>query len=201
VIFATATVPLIYALGAELCDRKVGVMAALLLTVNVSSIQFAQQARSYAMVGMLVTLSSLLFIRCIGRNSLERRAAYMVAGPWCAYVHFFGILILPAQWLSLFLFPADRKTRLQLTACIAVIGILSLPPIILSILRDHGQVSWIPATSTKTVIHLFAMFAGLYWGELGGSGWLMFATYLAAIGLGVAGANARERPVIGLLVL
>jgi mannosyltransferase len=95
VIFATATVPLVYALGAELCDRQVGLMAAFLLSVNAACIQFAQQARSYAMVVMLVVLSSLLFVRSLKRSSPARCAAYVIAGSLCAYVHFFGILILP----------------------------------------------------------------------------------------------------------
>ncbi len=201
VIFATATVPLIYALGAELCDRQVGLLAALLLSVNVSCIQFAQQARSYAMVEMLVMLSYLFFVRSIKRCSVARCAGYVIAGPLCAYVHLFGILILPAQWLSLFLFRADRKTRLRLTACLAVVGTLSLPPIILAILRDNGQVAWVPTTSAGTVIDLFAIFAGLYRDEMGGLGWLLFAIYVAGIGLAVARASERERPVVGFLLL
>ncbi len=50
VIAATAAVPLTYALGAELVDRRVGLLAALLMAINVSCIQYAQEARSYAMV-------------------------------------------------------------------------------------------------------------------------------------------------------
>jgi hypothetical protein len=119
----------------------------------------------------------------------------------CAYVHLFGILILPAQWLSLFLFRSDRKTKIRLTACLAMVGILSLPPIILAIVGDNGQVSWVPATSVRTVIDLFAMFAGLYWGEMGRLGWLLFAIYLTSIGVAVARASERERPVVGFLLL
>ncbi len=111
VIAATAAVPLTYALGAELVDRRVGLLAALLMAINVSCIQYAQEARSYAMVGMLVALSSPLFVRCIKRPSLARSAIYVMAGPWAAYAHLFAILILPAQWLSLFLLRVDRETR------------------------------------------------------------------------------------------
>ena len=201
VIFATATVPLIYALGAELSDRRVGLLAALMLTVNVSCIQYAQYARSYTMVGMLVTLSSLLFVRSIKRISPARFAGYVIAGPWCAYAHLFGTLILPGQWLSLFLFQTDRKTRWRLTACVAAVGILSLPAVILAIRGEHGQVSWIPVTSTKAVIDLFAMFAGLYQGEMRGLGWALFALYLASIGIAVVRASERERPAVGFLLL
>ena len=199
VIFSAATVPLIYALGMELYDRRVGLMAALLLTVNVSCIVYAQDARTYTMFGMLVTLSSLLFVRSIKRGSLTEYLAYVVVGSLCAYAHLFGILILPAQWLLLFLFRVDRKTKLRLTACIAVVALLSLPPIILSIHGEHGEVSWIPATSIKTFIYLFATFAGLYWARV--KGLSLFAIYLAVIAIAVLGPSRRERPAVGFLVL
>jgi len=200
-IFAVATVPLIYALGAELCDRRVGLMAALLLSVNVTCIQFGQQARGYSMVMMLVVLSSLLFIWSIKQSSLACERGYVAAGTLAAYAHIFGILILPAQWLSLFLFPTDRKTRLRMTARIAMAGLLSLPPIILLIHGDDGQVSWIRPTTAHIVIRTFAMFAGVYWGYLGGQGLVLFLTYLSMIATAVAGASERERPVVGFLLV
>jgi mannosyltransferase len=199
VIFATATVPLIYSLGAELLDRRVGLMAALLLSVNAACVEFGQEARAYAMVGMLVTLSSLLLVRSIKRASLAGYVGYVLVGSLCAYAHLLGILVLPAQWLSLFLFGADRKTRLRLTACIAVVAIVSLPPIILSIHGVHGELSWIPATSRAMVIYLFARFAGLYGVEM--KGLSLFAIYLAAIAIAVIGASRRELPVVGFLLL
>ncbi|HLX37007.1 MAG TPA: glycosyltransferase family 39 protein, partial [Candidatus Binataceae bacterium] len=63
VIFAAATVPIVYAIGRELFDTETGLLAALLMAVNVSCIQFAQQARGYAMLVMMVSLSTLLFLQ------------------------------------------------------------------------------------------------------------------------------------------
>jgi mannosyltransferase len=202
VIFATATVPLIYTLGTELVDRRVGLLAALLLCVNVSSIQYAQEGRAYAMVIMLVTVSSVFFVRSVKQSSFTRLRDYLITGPWPAYTQLFGILILPAQWLSLFLFRTDRKTRFRLTLCIAVVALLSLPAIILAMLGEHGQVSWIRATTGNAVLRVFAMFAGVYWGNLSRAlNWLLFATYLATIGIAVARASEREHPVVGFLLL
>ena len=202
VIFATVTIPLIYALGAELVDRRVGLIAALLLCVNVSNIQYAQEARSYSMVGMLVTLSSLFFVRSIQRSSYQRLRDYLIVGPWAAYAQLFGILILPAQWLSLFLFRADRTARFRLTVCIAVVASLSLPAVILAMLGDHGQVGWIPTTTGTEVIRTFAMFAGVYWGSLSVvPNWLLFATYLAIIAIAGSRASEDERPAVGFLLL
>ena len=154
------------------------------------------------MLMMLVTLSSLFFVRSIKRSSLSRLRAYVLAGPWAAYAQLFGILILPAQWLSLFLFPIDRKARFRLTVCIALVTLLSLPAIILAILGEHGQVSWIPATRAIIVLRTFAQFAGLLWGDLSSIvGRFLFSLYLLAIGFAILEAADRERPVVGFLFL
>jgi len=202
VIFATATVPLIYVLGAELVDRRVGLTAAILLSVNVSCIEYGQEARAYAMVGMLATLSSLLFVRCIKRGSREGYRGYFLAALLCSYAHLFGILVLLAQGLSLFLFRTDRETRNRLMACVIVAAILSVPPIVLSIIGDFGGMVWVPLTTVQAIIRVFAAFAGACWGNpTGAPSRILFSIYLAIIGVAVVGASERERPVIGFLLL
>ena len=202
VICATATVPLIYALGAELVDRRVGLTAAILLSVNVSGIEYGQEARAYAMVAMLATLSSLFLVRCIKRGSREGYRGYFLAALACSYAHLFGILILPAQGLSLFLFRTDRETRVRLMACVIVAAILSLPPIVLSIIGDFGGVGWIPLTTVQAIIRVFAAFAGASWGNPSGPpNRILFSIYLAIIAVAVVGASERERPAIGFLLL
>ena len=49
-------------------------------------------------------VSALLFVRNIKRNSWAGYRGYVIAGPWAAYAYIFGILMLPVQWLSLFVF-------------------------------------------------------------------------------------------------
>ena len=53
----------------ELWDRRAGLTAALMVTVNATSIEYAQTARSYAMYLALATLSSVFFIRSLKRDS------------------------------------------------------------------------------------------------------------------------------------
>jgi mannosyltransferase len=55
-LFAAAAVPLVYALGTELRDRRTGLVAALLVTVNATCILYAQTARSYSMFVALCIL-------------------------------------------------------------------------------------------------------------------------------------------------
>jgi mannosyltransferase len=200
VIFASATVPLVYAIGRELFDSETGLLAALLMAVNVSCIQFAQQARAYALIGMMVTLATLLFLRTMKDPSGKRCAGYTILGGTCAWVHLFGFLVFPAHFISLFVFPADRKTRIRLVTCLVIIGALSVVPIGLAITRQHGQVNWIGPTNIMKVISLFAMFAGLHWGAVHRAGLILFGAYLATIGIAVVGYWRRERAAIVLLL-
>jgi mannosyltransferase len=93
--FAVATIPLIAILGTEVSDGATGLLSALLLTVNATSIQYAQDARFYSFLIVLVTLSSIFFVRSLKRGTLPNYAGYLLSGVSSSYVHLFGILILP----------------------------------------------------------------------------------------------------------
>jgi len=110
-LFAIATVPILYALGAELFNWRVGLVAALLLTVNATCIEYAQNARTYSMLMILVALSSFFLVRGIKRDHIDTNwIGYIVSGISGIYAHIFGIFTLPAQWFSLFLFQPDKKS-------------------------------------------------------------------------------------------
>jgi len=108
-IFATAAVPLIYALGVELGVPNAGLMGALFVTVNATCIQYAQTARSYALLVLLVLLSSLLFLRSIRRASFGNCAAYVITGVSGVYTHLFAIFTPVSQLPSLFIFRPERR--------------------------------------------------------------------------------------------
>ena len=143
-VFGTATVPLVYVLGTELWDRRTGLMAAMLVTVNATSIQYSQTARSYTMFVAFATLASIFFIRSTKRDASSRRlAGYVVSGTFTVYSHLFGIFALPSQWLSLFFFRPDRKMAIRLTVCIVTIGLLSVPAFFFSISSHDWNLDWI----------------------------------------------------------
>jgi hypothetical protein len=62
-------------------------------------------------------------------------------------------------------------------------------------------VAWIPATTAKAVVDLFAMFAGLYVGSMSSWGWALFALYLAGVGVAIAYTSQSERPAVVYLLL
>ncbi len=61
-----ATVPVAYLLGAELRDRRAGIAAAALVAVNPMLLWYSQEARGYALLILLTSLSLLYFLRALG---------------------------------------------------------------------------------------------------------------------------------------
>lgn len=200
-VLAAATVPLVAALGAQLGDRNSGRLGALFLTVNASSIQYAQTARAYALLMMLVTLSAVFFVRSTTRSSLANYTGYVVSGTCSTYAHLFGILVLPSQWLSLWLFRPSRKAAVRVSLSMAIIGLLSLPAVVLAILLDRGQADWAAATSGKGVMALVYVLAGVFDGQPGRTATTLAALYCVCIALPIVRKSPENRPAFAYLLL
>jgi len=200
-LFDTVTVPLVYTLGAQLWDRRMGLLAALLLTVNANSIEWAQTARSYSLFVMLVVLSSIGFIRTVKHGSAWGSAAYVIAGTSSVYTHLFGIFALPSQGLSLFLFRPGIKKTIRLTLCAFMIAILSVPAFFFAISYDRGNINWVEKTSFSSVIQQFFIYTGALDGQVSRRTVLMFGLFTVSIVCALIRSQRRGWPVVGYLLL
>ena len=197
-VFGVLTVPLVYFLGVQLGDRRAGLWAALLLTVNATCIEYAQTARSYSMFIALAMLASVCFISSVKGGSNRSFASYLVSAILAVYTHLFGIFALPSQWLSLFLFRPPRKTALALTGCMLAIPILSLPALVPAASGFYPQLSWVPRTSLHSLTEMFMLFAGALDAGPTILTALLTASYLTGIALAV---RRVARPGPGYLLL
>jgi len=198
VLFAAATVPLIYLLAKELFDSRAGLVAAALMTVSVSSVDFAQEARSYTLVVMLATVSSLFFMRSIRKPSLGNCAAYVAASVCCIYSHMFGALIVPAQWLSLAFFLPGWKTAWRLTLSAAVIGLFALPHFALALGGNVVHLNWVQKTSEQRLFEFFALITGVGDNLKYAEYFLIACTIVAAL---VAVFDKAHRAAVAFLIL
>ena len=64
-VFAVATIPAIYMLGRQLFGQRAGAISSLLVASNAFFISYAQEARGYTLLVLLVTLSSLFFVKAV----------------------------------------------------------------------------------------------------------------------------------------
>src|ERR1035437_4794158 len=78
VLFGVATIPIVYLLGFRLFNRRVGLIAATLVTVHAFHIHWSQEARGYAMLVFLISLSTLLLVSAL--------KAPRARGLWACYV-------------------------------------------------------------------------------------------------------------------
>jgi len=164
VIFALATVPVLYALGTRIFGSRAGIIAALLLTVNAFFIHYAQEARSYSLVLLLVTLSSYFFVISIERPSWRSWIGYVICSVLAVYSHLFAVFVLLTHGVSLvFLRRRDVQWR-SLLISVAAIIFMTLPlSIKLSIKVLGGEklgLSWIPQPNSFSLLRVFYHLAG-----------------------------------------
>ncbi|HET7052606.1 MAG TPA: glycosyltransferase family 39 protein [Solirubrobacterales bacterium] len=181
-----AAVPVAYLLGAELRDRRTGVVAAALVAVNPMLLWYSQEARDYSLLVLLTALAALYFVRALHRQGGGRRDLVL----WGAFsalalaTHYFAIfpVVFEAAWLL-----RRRGRRAWAGLSIVVFAGLALTPLLVHQV-SMGHAEWIgnrslghrlweagatfavgetgdiiarPETVLPAVVPLLAMLAGL----------------------------------------
>jgi mannosyltransferase len=154
VLMALAAVGAIYLLGERMYSPQVGLVSALLLAVNAYHVTYAQQARSYSLLVLLVTISSLAFIQAIERPTWKRWAIYIITGVLAVYAHFFGFLVLLAHGTSLAFSDRRRLSWKHVFVSAAIIGLCLSPLAVFALTRDTGQLSWIAKPTRQDILQL-----------------------------------------------
>jgi mannosyltransferase len=148
-----ATLPLFYALGARLFGTRVGRIGVLLLALNPYHIRFAQEARGYSLMLLLVTASTLLLVRAIDSPSRPPAVwtSYVVTAVLAAYTHFYATLAILAQWVSIAIVRPRGTPWKRLALSAFAIGVLLVPLAAFVLLGHADPAEWIPTPSWKRV--------------------------------------------------
>ncbi len=139
-----AAVPIFYVLAKRLFGSRVGLVAALLLTVNACHVAYSQEARSYALFFLLAILSSYFFVRAITTDSISNYIVYAVISAVAVYTHFFALLLVAAQWTSLLALPREKIPWRKLLLTAILLAVLASPALFFILGRNTGQLSWVP---------------------------------------------------------
>jgi mannosyltransferase len=138
-VAGVATVPVAYLLGAELRDRRAGMLAAALVAVNPMLVWYSQEARAYALVVLLSALSLLFFVKTLHRGRRRDAIAWGGVSALALATHYFAIfpIAMEALWLLL------RRRREALRGfTILAAGALLLVPLALHQM-SYGHAQWI----------------------------------------------------------
>jgi uncharacterized membrane protein len=186
-IFSVVSIPVVFLLGVTLgVNRKqatvIGLTAALLVAINAFHIQYAQEFRSYSLVFLLATLSTLLLIKAVKNpKSPLLWTAYALVSVAAVYCHYFVVFLLLAQGASLFvLFLGDIHTfpfKGIIGSGVTII-ILLIPLALATHLAGTGGLSWDTAPTFSSIKNLGIELTG-------NQGETLYALYLLASLIGI----------------
>ena len=167
VLFSLATIVVAYRLARKLFDSTTAIVTAALLAVLPFQIEFAQEARMYALLALLSTLSMTSFVSLAERAQPRALAGYVVWTTLALYTHVYGLLLIAVQACAMGLAlwrhrEGARAWVLRWAAGAAATGILFLPWmfVIVEQIRRGQNGSWIPRPTSFELVWTLVAFAG-----------------------------------------
>ncbi|MGI9290028.1 MAG: glycosyltransferase family 39 protein [Gammaproteobacteria bacterium] len=162
-IAGTLAIPVIWLLGRELFNSRVGLYAAALAVVNYYLLYYSQEARSYALFYLLCSLSLLFFIRSLRYSEARHCVGFIISSLALAYTHYFGFILFVAEacillsWLQIYGW-SDRALikRAVISAAVVLVGILPL----LNIIIGHSGIEnfWIYQPGPAFLVNYFILY-------------------------------------------
>jgi mannosyltransferase len=153
VLLALATIPVLYFLGRRLFNSRAGLIAATLLVANAYHVRYSQEARSYSLMVLLCTGSSLYFLKCLKLPSRRNRLVYLLLSTAAVYAHFYSGLLILAQWLSL-LFLERESIPKEIRKDWRSIALLVSPIAVFVATTGAGPLRWIQRPGLKNLWEL-----------------------------------------------
>ncbi len=158
-VFAVATIPAVYLLGRQLFGQRAGAIATLLVASNAFFIRYAQEARGYTLLVLLVTLSSLFFVRAVQTASWKDWLGHALCSALALYTHLFAALVYFVHVVSLALLGRRNLPWRGFVFSILVLGILLIPLIVWQPLNS-GQLDWISPPTASNIYGFFLELTG-----------------------------------------
>ncbi len=119
--------PLIFAWGRRLFNPTIGLIALLLLAVNPYHLWYSQEARMYAMLGVVTMLVLWSFANALEQGKWWRWAIWLVLTTISIYIHVLSILLVPLQIVWLLLIPRWRQRWFSFLLALAFLVLPYLP--------------------------------------------------------------------------
>jgi hypothetical protein len=158
-VFAVATIPAIFFLGRRLFGPRAGAFAALMVAFNTYFISYAQTARGYTLLVLLVTLGAFFFIRAVQVASWKNWLGCALCDALAFYTHFFAVLVYVAHALSLPLL-GRRKFPWRGFAFSTLVLMILVTPLVILTPWNTGQIDWLPPPSLSDVYSYFVYITG-----------------------------------------
>jgi hypothetical protein len=138
-LFGAATVPVAYLAGRDLArSRRAGLVTAALVAVNPLLVWYSQEARSYALLVLLTTLSFWFFVRALDDGRPLPLAGWAASSALALATHYFAIfpVAVEAIWLVI-AGHGRRRSAIVATGAVMVAG-AALVPLVSFQIRQPG---------------------------------------------------------------
>jgi hypothetical protein len=133
---ATALIPLLYAAGRDIYDRRAGLAAAALATVAPFTVWYAQEARMYALFMLFALLAVWMQVRILRGGTWRDWVGFTLAAAALVATQYFGLVLVAVQQLAFVIAMWSRRDRALALAWLASGAVLAL---LLAPLLDFGQ--------------------------------------------------------------
>lgn len=122
--FILLAVPLSYQVGKQIWSRQAGIFSALAVAVSPFYLWYAQEARPYALVALLTTLSTYLLLKSTLTRSRRFLAGYVLVTGALLATHYLTAILIFAQavYLTIYLIRAgDMRTAIGINSLFALV--------------------------------------------------------------------------------
>lgn len=167
-LFSVLSIIFIFKLSKEIFNENVGLIAALLLSISPYSINYAQEAKMYAMEWSLGILSFLFFYKYVKTNKIINLFYYIFVTLFCIYTMYVGYIFMVIQNIFSFVFFKRKRLIIWWIGQLVII-LLYLPWInVFFYTAGHGSgIGWVPKTNNYTAFigELFTTVLGINTGK------------------------------------
>jgi hypothetical protein len=167
-----------------LVSARVGLWGAFLLAISPTAIELSNEARPYALLGLLALVATWFFVRWVEQNRILDLAFYAVAVFLVCSTHYYGGAIPLAHAASLATLPRARRRLRSWLGAMAVAGLLGLPALNVLVIQlgMKGNLSrmsdrWVTQFLATPMVYGFGR--NLAWRD--SPPWLLGAVTLAAL--------------------
>ncbi|MGZ5190697.1 MAG: glycosyltransferase family 39 protein, partial [Flavisolibacter sp.] len=166
VIAGTVSIWAVWILGKAILNRRLGLIAAILTSVNYYNLFYSQEARGYIFAFLFAALSFAYFIRLVKSPIRKNAILHSIFSLCLLYSHYYSLFVIFAQVLLAILFlymekPAQRRTLFRnLLLSFIIIGIGYIPWLPFLISMSEIKSFWISEISPGFVSAYFFEYFG-----------------------------------------
>jgi mannosyltransferase len=171
VLASASLAPMVWSIGRATMSRDAAAIAALLMLFHPFALQYAQEARAYALSSALATLSSLLLLELLRRPTRRIAAGYTLVTALLVFTQLHAAALVAAHAL-VFAWAARREPshrNLWFVAWTAA-AVLASPAVLVALNSKRGLIDWIEPLSLEQFNELARAYCGST-GWLGAAAW------------------------------